>query len=438
MKMTKIVQHNYFLLCSILSINHAKGGSFLIPLSVIDSSLTCKLYKLPSIQPTSDGKIRSSIVYRTPPYILTTPSRQMSWSSINSYKEPNKQSNAAEEFDPFSWKQVTKILDKNFFLLGVILAIVLARLIPQIGCNGSSLHPEIFIGQYGVAAVFLLSGLSLEFNQLTAAASNLKLNTLVQLVTFLAWPLLVGIPIRRMLQLMNILPKSIIDGILITTCLPTTINMCILLSRASGGNVASAIWNAVVSNTAGILITPGWLLYFFGAVIELPFVDMIGKLSKKVLLPIAIGQALRRKKKVQEFYMKNSKLLKRFQEIILLSILWNSFCNSFTQSNVTNLQFHHALILIAILAIMHSVALFTTFGFFTSVKGLSRADAVSAMFCSSHKTMAFGLPLISTVFEGNPLLSSYCAPIIIIHPIQAAIGSFLVPKLSEYTQTSTE
>jgi hypothetical protein len=38
------------------------------------------------------------------------------------------------------------------------------------------------------------------------------------------------------------------------TCLPTTVNMCIFLTAAAGGNVASSLWNAIVSNLGTMLI----------------------------------------------------------------------------------------------------------------------------------------------------------------------------------------
>ena len=43
----------------------------------------------------------------------------------------------------------------------------------------------------GILAIFLLSGLGLPLNELTAAAMNLKLNGLIQLVNLAAYPVLV-------------------------------------------------------------------------------------------------------------------------------------------------------------------------------------------------------------------------------------------------------
>lgn len=129
-------------------------------------------------------------------------------------------------------------VSKNFFLLGMIVAVSFAKLYPELGKNGSVLRPELFIGKYGVTTIFLLSGISLKLQELTNAVSNTKLNGLIQLITFGAWPYLVGLPMTKGIELLfpGLLPTPLIEGLLILCCLPTTINMCIILTSASGGS----------------------------------------------------------------------------------------------------------------------------------------------------------------------------------------------------------
>jgi len=322
---------------------------------------------------------------------------------------------------------------KNFFLLGMIVAVGSAKLFPHIGKNGGMLRPELFIGNFGVTCIFLLSGLSLEVSELKEAASNYKLNLMVQLITFLAWPFLVGVPLTRGLEFYfpGLLPKPLLDGLLILTTLPTTVNMCIFLTSAAGGSVASSLCNAVISNLFGIFLTPALLFRFFGQAIELPFGAMVIKLCNKVLLPVTVGQLLRGTK-MKDVYNNNSKKFKRLQEIILLSIVWNAFCNAFTKG--MGLDLHHGIVLLTLLPLLHLGSLLASFGLFrTKMFNFSRREQVAAMFCASHKTLAFGLPLVNTIFEGNSNLAAYCAPIMFIHPLQLVLGSLLVPRLSMYT-----
>jgi sodium/bile acid cotransporter 7 len=178
---------------------------------------------------------------------------------------------------------------KNFFPMGMVVAVSLARSFPELGRDGGLLRPELFIGEYGAASVFLLSGLGLKSADLASAASNGRLNALIQSATFAAWPFLVGLPLTRGLRrfLPRLLPGPLLDGVLVLTCLPTTINMAVLLTSTCKGSVATALCNTVISNLLGIFVTPALLFLFFGgAVIELPFLGLVGKLCKKVMLPV--------------------------------------------------------------------------------------------------------------------------------------------------------
>lgn len=63
---------------------------------------------------------------------------------------------------------------------------------------------------------------------------------------------------------------------------------------------------------------------------------------------------------------------------------------------------------------------------------------MAGMYCASHKTLAFGLPLVNTFFEGNSNLAAYCAPIMFIHPLQLVLGSLLTGTFADYTADEQE
>jgi len=299
---------------------------------------------------------------------------------------------------------------------------------PSIGADGSFLRPEIIIKKFGVSAIFFLSGLSLGIGEIKEAVTNHSLNFFVQLSSFVLWPFGIGIPLVSIMQRFRILNAPLRNGILILSTLPTTVNMCVILSASAGGNAASALCNSVYGNLLGIFITPALLFRFFGTKISLPFMDMLSKLIVKVLVPVLLGQILRIVA-LRGFYNKHKNFFKRFQEIILLSIVWNEFSNAFLKGFGLNLT--NSVSLLAIIPTIHIVSLFLLFAMFSIMK-FNRTQVISAMFCGSHKTLAFGLPLIQTIFDGSPEMASYCAPLMFIHPIQLMIGSLIVPWLREH------
>ena len=328
-----------------------------------------------------------------------------------------------------------KYTDKNYFLMGMLVAVTIAKAFPTFGKNIGMISSDKLLGNYGVAIIFLLSGFSLQTKDLFQAASNFKLNGLVNLLLFAFWPFCIGVPLRKLFTtvLPNLIPSGLADGLLIMTTLPTTVNMCIMLTSTSGGNAASAICNAVISNIMGILVTPLLLLKFFGTSIQLPFGEMVLKLCQKVLLPVTIGQFLRASDRAKSFHKTHSKSFKRLQETVLLGIIWRAFCNAFSDGMGINLN--HSVVMLCLLPILHLSVLAATFKFFSlPILKFTKGETIAAMFCSSQKTLAFGLPLINTIFQGNSNLALYCAPLMFIHPLQMAIGSFLLPTIQKYME----
>lgn len=50
------------------------------------------------------------------------------------------------------------------------------------------------------------------------------------------------------------------------------------------------------------------------------------------------------------------------------------------------------------------------------------------------KQVAMGVPLINAIYEDNPLVGLYTLPLLIWHPMQLVIGSYLAPKLFQWVQ----
>jgi len=140
---------------------------------------------------------------------------------------------------------------------------------------------------------------------------------------------------------------------------------------------------------------------------------------------------------MKDFYLKHKAFFKRLQEMVLLGIVWNAFCNAFTKG--IGLELSSFIALMVLLPVLHLGALFTFFALFRSkLLNITPSEAVAATFCASHKTLAFGLPLIKTIFEGNPHLASYCAPLMMIHPLQLVLGSLVGPYFAKSTENKMD
>lgn len=342
-------------------------------------------------------------------------------------------------------KSLQKFVDKNSFLLGMFVSVFLAKIAPQLGMDNGILKANLWIGNYGVFFIFLLSGLGLQFQEIKEAISSFRLNFYTQAISFLIWPLLFGLPLTKLLKFLgSVIPtltiqQPLLDGLFVTTALPTTINMCVLLTNQAGGNVATSLCNAVLGNFLGIFITPAILYKYFKifspastSAIKLPFQQLILKLTKKVVLPVAIGQVMRQLPLIKKFYTTNKKVFKQLQETVLLGIVWNAFSNTFGKG-VTGLDISSAFCLLITLILLNLLSTLSIFSFTKRLFNGKPEEVVASTLCSSHKTLAFGLPLIKTIFEGSENLAYYCAPIMFVHPLQLILGSLIyVPEFKYF------
>jgi len=317
--------------------------------------------------------------------------------------------------------RVASFVDRNFFVCGMVASVAAAAIRP-----GPGRAAEAFVGKYAVATIFVLSGLGLRLNELKTAATNTKLNGMTQAFNLVAFPAL-AVPLITLLRKTS-LDARLLDGLLVTSCLPTTVNMCVALTQASNGNVAAALTNAVLGNLLGVVVTPALVFALMKKSVALPPAAQVAQsLGAKVALPVLAGQVLRRSSAVRSLLEKRKLLAKRLQELALLSVVWCAFSTAFGKGlGVSGADLASLLIGLPLLHVL-MLRLCLKIG----RTQFEEREATAFAFCASHKTLAFGLPLIRTLFECSPDLAYYCAPIMVLHPAQLFVGSLFAPGLKE-------
>ena len=66
--------------------------------------------------------------------------------------------------------------------------------------------------------------------------------------------------------------------------------------------------------------------------------------------------------------------------------------------------------------------------------GYAPKDVVCIMYCSTHKSLTLGMPMLKIVFADNPLLSVLCLPLLAYHPTQIMLGGLLVPTMKDWLE----
>ncbi|XP_069782465.1 sodium/bile acid cotransporter 7 isoform X8 [Narcine bancroftii] len=125
-------------------------------------------------------------------------------------------------------------LRRYWFLVGIVLAISLAKLQPSLGRRGGPLKPEITITYVAVSTIFFNSGLSLKSEELADALMHVKLHLFVQTFTLAFFPTAIWF-ILKLLALTSINPW-LLKGLQTVGCMPPPVSSAVILTKAVGGN----------------------------------------------------------------------------------------------------------------------------------------------------------------------------------------------------------
>ena len=176
---------------------------------------------------------------------------------------------------------VRSFVDKRYFLVGVTAAVALAAAAPGIGRKGGILRPELTVAWGATCSIFLISGLTLPTSELKAAASRVREHAAIQTFNLALFPAAM-LGVCALVAPTGLLPAAALDGMLVMSALPTTVNMCVALTRAAGGSEALAIFNAVLGNVLGVFLTPPLLLLLVGRSQTISMLRTLKGLSLKV------------------------------------------------------------------------------------------------------------------------------------------------------------
>ena len=319
----------------------------------------------------------------------------------------------------------------DWFLIGMGAAVALAWLLPDPGAKGGSLHPEL-VNKLGVSLIFFLHGLTLSFAAMSAGAQNWRLHALVQLCTFVLFPLL---GMLLIFGLGGAIDPDLRTGLFFLCALPSTVSSSVALTATARGNVPGAVFNATLSSLLGVVVTPLWLGLVLGAAgHSLPLGRVVLDLLLWLVLPLFVGQALR--PLFGALATRHKARIGVLDRLTILLLVYTSFCDS-VKAGVWSAGL--APLLISTLGSLVLLALAMLF-----VTGASRAlgftlpDRIAALFCGSKKTLASGVPMARLIFGANPGLGLILLPIMIYHPLQLVVGGWLAGRFAAAKEEQAE
>ncbi|TGE24024.1 bile acid:sodium symporter [Hymenobacter aquaticus] len=307
----------------------------------------------------------------------------------------------------------------DWFLGALLLVVGLAYLAPGVGSKSSPV-PWSALTTGGVAVIFFFYGLRLSTEKLRAGMRNWRLHLVTQSATFVLFPLL-ALAVRPFFH--GAKGEALWASIFFLATLPSTVSTSVVMVSIAQGNLPAAIFNASISSLLGILLTPLWVnLVLHTGAAQVGLGGMAASLGGQVLLPVALGMALN--SRFGAWAEAHRQQLRVFDQLIILALVYTSFCESFAENLFQDYQ---ATDLLGLAAGM--VALFLLiFGLITLISrllGFSDEDRITAVFCGSKKSLVHGTVLAKVLFANTIALGTLLLPLMLYHALQIMMASVM-------------
>ncbi|KAF9942908.1 hypothetical protein BGZ67_009366 [Mortierella alpina] len=390
---------------------------------------------------------------------------------------------------------------KNWFLLGLIVVIILARYFPNAGRTGGPICPEYSV-KYGVTScIFLLSGLSLKTADILRSAMNYRAHLITQLTSFVVIPLFVKC--LTLLVGLSPLNASLLAGMCVTSATSTTVSSNVVMTANSDGSEPLALFNAALGNLLGVFLSPLIVLVLLHSTPQSPsgqhgldYATILRDLGSTIVLPIVFGQICLYFFPRPIAWAKRQVHFPTLNSTCLLILVWTVFCDAFYNNTFSVVTAGEIIAIGALQALTFwSATFFLAFvsrarprkirilkamerqtqeqeqqqephpleaGYANSqqkhhsctdglslprsrfqvlVEPLSKADTVAVLFCGGTKSVAMGIPMIKILYSsgsGSTLAGLLATPLLIYHVEQLFSGAFMVGYLKKWVNRGEE
>jgi sodium/bile acid cotransporter 7 len=312
----------------------------------------------------------------------------------------------------------------NGFFFLMIAMVILAWLFPEAGAENNPFHLKT-ISNIGVGVIFFFYGLKLNWTSLKSGLGHWKLHLIIQMTTFLLFPLLILI-LHTMFSTSEYSYWWI--GAFYLAALPSTVSSSVVMVSIAGGNISAAIFNASISSLIGIFITPLWMSLLVDNS-SLSIADLSGvilNLCLQVLFPVIAGLLLHNV--MGRFVERNKDRLRYFDQAVILLIVFRAFAESFLRDMFTGYTTLELITLSALMFLLF-VVLVAIMQLVSSWMKFSREDRITIIFCGSKKSLVQGAVMGQVLFPQASAFGIILLPLMVYHALQLVAGSILAQQM---------
>jgi solute carrier family 10 (sodium/bile acid cotransporter), member 7 len=323
-----------------------------------------------------------------------------------------------------SFQKVKRMLPDGF-ILAIISMILLAYFVPGIGAKGSVIELKT-VSRYAIMLLFFFYGLRLSPEKMINDLKNWKLHLTIQSLTFIFIPVIVLLffPFFRNSDYFNLWL-----AVFFLAALPSTVSSSVVMVSLAKGNIPGAIFNASISGIIGIIITPLWMSIFLKtATTNFDFTETLINLIIQILIPVITGLLLHRF--FGKWALRNNRYLSLFDKCVILTIVYNSFRDSFTNGTFRSIPDWTLFVLSGAVILLFFIV-FVFSNWISSSLKFNREEQITVIFCGSKKSLVHGSVMSNILFGGSAVAGLFLVPIMIYHAFQLFYISIVAGKMGK-------
>jgi len=315
---------------------------------------------------------------------------------------------------------LSDLIKKYWFLIGLLLVFIVtvadtSETVSSIG-RWLKMHrgPDAVI-----VLIFFSSGLILNVRQIRSGVMDIKVIIAALVMIFLVAPV-VGV-------LFGAIPKDtgIIIGIFLVAVMPTTLSSGVVMTGASGGNMAQALVITILANGFAVFTIPlvlSLLLHLVGGstAIVIDKLAIMIKLGFYVLLPLCLGLAI--KIFTESFTNRFVHGLQLLNQFLVLAIVWMAM----SQARDAIVSGGASVGIILLLVFSFHAILLASAAIFIGCLKLGKGRRESVIFMGGQKTLPLSIILQVSLFPQYGLALVVC---VLHHMIHLLMDGYLVGRL---------
>ena len=308
------------------------------------------------------------------------------------------------------------------FILFLLLSIIFSYFLPGLALlnNGETLD---IVTTVGVSLIFFFYGLKLSITDIKSGLRNWKLHVLVQLCTFIIFPILV-LCFKPFVHTAE--QETFWLSFFFLAALPSTVSSSVVMVSIAKGNIPAAIFNASISGLIGVVITPIWMSLFLDFKTENVFGDVYWGLIQEIIIPVILGLFLQRY--WGKWASKYTKQLGKFDKLVILLIVYSSFAHSFQNGVFDQISTIYLVSVFVLVIILFFLVYWIVYFIANRILKFNQEDQVTAIFCGSKKSLTHGSVFGKFLFINNPNAGLYFLPLMIFHAFQIFIITLIAQR----------